>query len=370
MLQKPIGVFSYGDKNKAQNIIVEVQKDGKNFLVGLYINSTYRGIAVNNIRTLFPKDLHEWLFWIDEGRTLYLDKEKVQNLIAQQRIHLAEVNNLGLNSINNIIQNFENPSLSSKNPENSSGDSAFSLSADSSYADKTALHQTESQIKITDELLHFRDLPRGQARDNASETAVRQLLENNVAAFPEKSKRGFVKFFESLVSFKPPKGMLTITAENFVTSATTAGLLRKDGGSAYLTIGDNFTLHYDHNLSTVEEVAALEKKSGGASLHTGETDAAAETAPTATDSTNNISSPDSKVNPTSAKNPENSSGDSAFSLPTAPGDTSLSPIDYRRSIDPLFAFVMEYTDNSVVNPGREHEGEYFLSVEFIQMLSQ
>ena len=59
-------------------------------------------------------------------------------------------------------------------------------------------------------------------------------------------------------------------------------------------------------MSTVEEVAALEKKSGGASLHTGETDAAAETTPTASDSKDNITSPDKKVNPASTKNPENS----------------------------------------------------------------
>ena len=40
------------------------------------------------------------------------------------------------------------------------------------------------------------------------------------------------------------------------------------------------------------------------------------------------------------------------------GDTSLSPEDYRRSIDPLFDFVMEYTDG-VVNPGNGHIGEEF-----------
>ena len=59
------------------------------------------------------------------------------------------------------------------------------------------------------------------------------------------------------------------------------------------------------------------------------------------------------------KNPENSSGDSAFSLPTDLGDTSLSPEDYRRSIDPLFDFVMEYTDSGIINPGMEHQGEDF-----------
>jgi len=151
-LQKPVGVFSYPDPSVI-NVIVEIQKDGKNFLVGLYINSTYRGIAVNNIRTLFPKDLHEWLFWIDEGRTLYLDKEKVQNLIAQQRRNLADVNNLDLNFINNIIQNFENPSVSSKNPENSSGGAKFSMSGDLDLGD-TSLSPEDYRRSI-DQLFDF-----------------------------------------------------------------------------------------------------------------------------------------------------------------------------------------------------------------------
>lgn len=51
--------------------------------------------------------------------------------------------------------------------------------------------------------------------------------------------------------------------------------------------------------------------------------------------------------------------DIRYSLINDLGDTSLSPMDYRRSIDPLFNFVMEYTDNGIVNPGKEHEGEYF-----------
>ena len=42
---------------------------------------------------------------------MYLNKEKVQNLITQQRINLADVSYLDLNSINNVIQNFENPSI-------------------------------------------------------------------------------------------------------------------------------------------------------------------------------------------------------------------------------------------------------------------
>ena len=61
---------------------------------------------------------------------MYLNKEKVQNLIAQQRTNLADVSNLDLNSIDNIIQNFENPSLYEKNPEKTSGELKLSTPGD------------------------------------------------------------------------------------------------------------------------------------------------------------------------------------------------------------------------------------------------
>ena len=74
------------------------------------LNYNRDGLDVNSIRGLFPKDLHKWLMWIQKGNALYIDKEKVQNLIAQQRTNLADVSNLDLNSINSIIDNFENTS--------------------------------------------------------------------------------------------------------------------------------------------------------------------------------------------------------------------------------------------------------------------
>ena len=130
LLQEPIGVFAYGNKDNAQNIIIEVQQNGRNYLVGLSFNFEHDGLIVNSIRGLFAKETAFWLRWIEQGKTLYINKEKVQNLIAQQRTNLADVNNLDLNSINNIIQNFENPSISEKNPENSSGGVKLSMSGD------------------------------------------------------------------------------------------------------------------------------------------------------------------------------------------------------------------------------------------------
>ena len=116
-LQNPLAVFSYGDKTKAQNIIVPLQKDGKNFIVGLSLNPTVGGKAleINSIRNVFPKDNSEWLNWISQGKALYLDKEKIQTLIAQQRTNLADVEYLDLDSAAKVVENFENPKSESKN---------------------------------------------------------------------------------------------------------------------------------------------------------------------------------------------------------------------------------------------------------------
>ncbi len=116
-LQEPLAVFVYGDKTKAQNIIVPLQKGGKNFIVGLSLNPTVggRSLEINSIRNVFPKNNSEWLNWISQGKALYMDKEKIQALIDQQRTILADVEYLDLDSAAKIVENFENPKSESKN---------------------------------------------------------------------------------------------------------------------------------------------------------------------------------------------------------------------------------------------------------------
>ena len=116
-LQHPLAVFAYGNKSKAQNIIVPLQKDGKNFIVGLSLNPVVGGrkLEINSIRNVFPKHNSEWLNWISQGKALYLDKEKIQTLINQQRTILADVDYLNLDSVTKVVENFENPVISHEN---------------------------------------------------------------------------------------------------------------------------------------------------------------------------------------------------------------------------------------------------------------
>ncbi|MFJ1491854.1 MuF-C-terminal domain-containing protein [Capnocytophaga canis] len=114
-IQNPIGIFAYGDKSKSVNIITELQdKNGKKYLVGIHFNQNRDGLEVNSIRGIFPKDNAEWLNWINQGKSLYLDKKKVQDLITQQQTNLADVSYLDLNSTAKVVKNFENPKINNE----------------------------------------------------------------------------------------------------------------------------------------------------------------------------------------------------------------------------------------------------------------
>ena len=112
-IQQPLAIFSYGNKDKAQNIVVEIQHENKNFIVGLSLRPTIDGriLEINSIRNVFPKDNAEWLNWITQGKLLYADKEKIQALINQQRTILADVDYLDLDSAANIVKDFVNPNI-------------------------------------------------------------------------------------------------------------------------------------------------------------------------------------------------------------------------------------------------------------------
>ena len=116
-LQDPMAVFAYGDKKKSQNVIVEIQHEGKNFVVGIHFNWKRGSAEISSIRGLYPKDNAEWLNWSSQGKLLYVNKEKIQILIDQQRRNLADVEYLDLNYVAKVIKDFDNPTLSEEKNE-------------------------------------------------------------------------------------------------------------------------------------------------------------------------------------------------------------------------------------------------------------
>lgn len=103
----PVAVFRYGAH--AKNIIVDIERGGQHYLIGVHFNQTRNDTTVSDIRSIFPKDNIKWLNWIVQGKADYLHKEKIQTSIDKQRTNSAEVAYLDLDSVAKILQNFENP---------------------------------------------------------------------------------------------------------------------------------------------------------------------------------------------------------------------------------------------------------------------
>ena len=106
-INNPVAVFRYG--TQAKNIIVDIERGGKQYLIGVHFNQMRNDTIVSDIRGIFPKDNIKWLNWITQGKADYLHKEKIQTLIDKQRTNSAEVAYLDLDSAAKILQNFENP---------------------------------------------------------------------------------------------------------------------------------------------------------------------------------------------------------------------------------------------------------------------
>lgn len=149
-IQKPWAIFAYGDSQKAQNLIVGITKGNKQFLVGLSLNPTVNGqtLNINSIRNVFPKDNHEWLNWVQQGKLLRVDeKEKIQDIINALRINPVDYVNIDLDSVAKIVENFENPTLgnnfshanlrmSTRMDESQQGDLRFSVAPHESSMDE------------------------------------------------------------------------------------------------------------------------------------------------------------------------------------------------------------------------------------------
>ena len=114
----PVAVFVYGAKSRAQNVIIEQEREGKKFLVGVHFNQMRDTTVISSVRGLFPKDNFEWLHWISQGKLLYVDKEKIQKIIDKQQINPAYVTYLDLDFVAKIVKNFENPKLLDEKNQN------------------------------------------------------------------------------------------------------------------------------------------------------------------------------------------------------------------------------------------------------------
>ena len=184
-INNPLAVFSYGNKDKAQNVVVEIERGGKKFVVGISLNPVVggRNLEVNSIRGLFPKDNAEWLNWIAQGKLLYVDKQKIQALMSQQRTILADVGYLDLDAVANIVKNFENPDISIGNGAILGNEVHVKFDDQNIPAGRVALIEASrlqpSHINGQRNPLHFIDEAQPKERnDEASVLSARRMAAN------------------------------------------------------------------------------------------------------------------------------------------------------------------------------------------------
>lgn len=112
-INKPIAVFKsegHGDFN----ILVSLEKDGKNFVVSLAMKrKAIKGgeIIVDDIVTLYPKEVKGIINWINTGLGKVYDKEKALEWLRTCETHNRHSAVQELNDAANVIKNFENPTI-------------------------------------------------------------------------------------------------------------------------------------------------------------------------------------------------------------------------------------------------------------------
>ena len=165
-----MAVFSYGSKDKAQNIIVGIESNGKQFVIELSLSPTVGGkkLEINSIRNVFPKNNGEWLNWVTQGKLLRADKEKIQALIDKQRTILADVDYLDLESVTKIVKNFENPQLPEEKSLARDGGGAYS-DAQLSYENDPWSKAWGESIRSKKQRTQFAEMIRKAMRERVNE---------------------------------------------------------------------------------------------------------------------------------------------------------------------------------------------------------
>ncbi len=116
-INAPIAVFDSAD---SKVVLTELQKDGKNFIVAIRTKKQNRKggvvLEVNEITTLYPKNAKGIVNWINTNKGLFYDKQKTLHWVEALRPLVGTtITNEEFNSAAKIVENFENPKVSTEN---------------------------------------------------------------------------------------------------------------------------------------------------------------------------------------------------------------------------------------------------------------
>ena len=111
-IQQPLAVFRSATHIGSYVVMTEIEHQGKNYVAAIQTHRQKGRLEINDIRSIHYRRTNTHMVnWIDEGLLEYVDKQKMVEWLSKQRYNSAEVRKL-FNHATNIVNSFENPTLS------------------------------------------------------------------------------------------------------------------------------------------------------------------------------------------------------------------------------------------------------------------
>lgn len=116
-IHNPIALFENTKGKGGFVILTELKKDGRNFIAALRTTEQNRKggvlLTVNEITTLYPKEVRGIIHWINQGKITNVDKEKALHFIEALQPHAGTtITSEELLSAANVVKDFETLQLS------------------------------------------------------------------------------------------------------------------------------------------------------------------------------------------------------------------------------------------------------------------
>ena len=121
-INDPIAIFKETNKvgNSSQVILTELKKNGSNFIVVVKaVEKKRKGgivLVVNNVTTLFPKEAKGIIYWLNQKKATYVNREKALRFIEALQNHSeTKINSKELEDAAKVVENSETSQGSAEN---------------------------------------------------------------------------------------------------------------------------------------------------------------------------------------------------------------------------------------------------------------
>ena len=121
-INDPIAIFKETNKvgNSSQVILTELKKNGRNFIVVVKaVEKKRKGgivLVVNNVTTLFPKEAKGIIYWLNQKKATYVNREKALRFIEALQNHSeTKINSKELEDAAKVVENSETSQGSAEN---------------------------------------------------------------------------------------------------------------------------------------------------------------------------------------------------------------------------------------------------------------